>query len=166
MEWNKVIEPEAGFLKNNTVSFELILNADTAKGLNPNIPKICDTIAIGMPTTLKTSGAIFFLAIKKQCDTLRFCIYFAGSALQAKHYEYTLSITDSKTGKPKHVFYGEVFTLDKDDPVKGSVFMMGLEAAKKMCDEKSMFDVKITIRNLKEDAMDDDESSGVSDGTD
>ena len=163
MEWNKVIEPDAGFLNNNTISFELILNADTAKGLNPNIPKICDTIAVGMPTTLKTSGAIFFLAIKKQCDTLRFCIYFAGSALQAKHYEYTLSITDSKTGKPKYVFHGEVFTLDKDDPVKGSVFMMGTEGAKKMCGENSKFDVNITIRNLKEEAMDEDESSGVSD---
>jgi hypothetical protein len=87
----------------------------------------------------------------------------AGSALEAKHYEYTLSIADSKTGKPKHVFHGEVFTLDKDDPVKGSVFMMGTDAAKEMCDEKSMFDVNIVIRNLKEEAMDDDESSGVSD---
>ena len=53
--------------------------------------------------------------------------------------------------------------MDKDDPVKGSVFMMGTDAAKEMCDEKSMFDVNIVIRNLKEEAMDDDESSGVSD---
>ena len=163
MGWNKVIEPGSGFLKNNAVTFELRLNADTAKGLNSNIPKICDTIAVGMPTTLKTSGAIFFLASQKQCDTLRFWMYLAGSALEAKHYEYTLSIADGKTGKPKHVFYGEVFTLDKDDPVKGSVFMMGTDAAKEMCDENSMFDVNIVIRNLKEEAMDDDESSGISD---
>jgi hypothetical protein len=56
MGWNKVVEPGSGFLQNNTVSFELRLNADAAKRLNSNIPKICDTIAVGMPTTLKTSG--------------------------------------------------------------------------------------------------------------
>ena len=40
---------------------------------------------------------------------------------------------------------------------------METEAAKKMCGENSKFDVNITIRNLKEEAMDEDESSGVSD---
>ena len=43
---------------------------------------------------------------------------------------------------------------------------MKSEAAKKICDDDSKLDVKITIRNLKKDAMDDSESSGVSDGTD
>merc|ERR1711971_884352 len=68
MEWNKVIEPESGFLINDTVTFELKL--DSAKGLNLNFPKVCDTI--GTPTMLKTSGAIFFLASQKRFDTLRF----------------------------------------------------------------------------------------------
>ena len=49
---------------------------------------------------------------------------------------------------------------------KGSVFVMESEAAKKICDEDSKLDVKITIRNLKKEAMDDNESSGVSDGSD
>jgi hypothetical protein len=165
MEWNKVIEPEAGFLKNNTVTFELEIEADSPKGLNPNSPKICDILTIGTPTivtTLKTSGAIFFLASQKQCDTLRFRIYLAGSACEAKHYSYTLSIAD-KTGKLRYFFHGEVFTLDKDDPVRGSVFMMGTEDTKDICDEKSNFDVNITIKNLKKEAMDEDESSGLSD---
>ena len=43
---------------------------------------------------------------------------------------------------------------------------MNTGAAKKICDEDSKLDVKITIRNLKEEAKDDDESSGVSDGSD
>ena len=43
--------------------------------------------------------------------------------------------------------------------------MMGTEAAMEICDEKSNFDVNITIRNLKEEAKDDDEESGVSDGS-
>ena len=49
---------------------------------------------------------------------------------------------------------------------KGSEFIMKSEAAKKICDEDSKLDVKITIRNLKQEAMDDSESSGVSDGSD
>ena len=162
IKWNKVIEPEAGFLKNNTVTFELKIKVDPAKGLNSNFPKICDSISIGTPTMLKTNGAIFFLASCKQCDTLRFLVYLVGSSVEANNYGYTLSIKD-KTGEQKYVFQGKVFTLDKDDAVKGSVFLMETEAAKEVCDEKSKFDVNITIRNLKEEAMDDEESSGVSD---
>ena len=115
IEWKKVIEPDAGFLKNNTVTFELRIKADSPKGLNPNFPKICDTISIGTPTIMKTSVATFLLASRKQCDTLRFWIYFLGSSLEAKHYICMLSITD-KTGNQKYVFQGDVFTLDKDDP--------------------------------------------------
>ena len=64
---------------------------------------------------LKASGAVFFLASRKQCDTLRFWIYFVGSNIEAKNYLYTLSISD-KTGEEKYIFQGKVFTLDKDDP--------------------------------------------------
>jgi hypothetical protein len=157
-KWNKVIDPAAGFLINDTVTFELKI--DSAKGLNLNFPKICDSI--GTPTMLKTSGAIFFLASQRRFDTIRFWIYLVGSSFEAKIFSYTLSIRD-KTGEQKYVFHGKVFTLDKDDPLKGSVFMMGTEDAKEIYEEKSKFDVIITIRNLKEEAMDDDESSGVSD---
>ena len=62
MKWSKAIEPKAGFLKNNTVTFELKIKADLAKGLNPNYPKICDSITVGTPTMLKTSSGTFFLA--------------------------------------------------------------------------------------------------------
>ena len=45
--------------------------------------------------------------------------------------------------------------------------MMGTEDARKICEENySKFEVNITIRNLEEEAMDEDESSGLSDGTD
>ena len=55
--------------------------------------------------------------------------------------------------------------MDKDDPVEGSVLIIETKAAKEFCDEKSKFDVNITIRNLKEEAKDDDVESGVSDGS-
>ena len=116
MKWSKAIEPEAGFLKNNTVTFELKIEADLAKGLNPNFPKICDSIVVGTPTMLKTSSATFFLARQKECGTIQFRIYMADSSFEAENFEYTLTIMGSKTDKPKHVFRGEVFTLDKDDP--------------------------------------------------
>ena len=43
---------------------------------------------------------------------------------------------------------------------------METEAAQNICDQDSKVDVKITIRNLKEEAKDVDESSGVSEGSD
>ena len=42
---------------------------------------------------------------------------------------------------------------------------MVTEAVKKFCDEKSKFNVNVTIRNLKEEAKDDDEESGISNGS-
>ena len=87
-----------------------------------------------------------------------------GSSFEAKQFSYTLSIAD-KNGEQKYIFHGKVFTLDKDDPVKGSVFMIGAEDAKEIYDEKSKFDVNVTIRKKKEEAKDDDEESGVSNGS-
>ena len=49
--------------------------------------------------------------------------------------------------------------------IEGLVFTMVTEAIKKFCNEKSKFDVNVTIRNLKEEAKDDDEESGVSNGS-
>ena len=60
-----------------------------------------------------------------------------------------------------------VFPDNKNLPctTEGSFFTMANEDIKKFCDENSKFDVNITIRNLKEEAKDDDEESGVSDGS-
>ena len=121
--------------------------------------KFCATVSM-----LKTSAATFLLASRKQCDTLRFRMYLVGSFFEAKNYRYTLSIKD-KTGESMYNFQGKVFTLDKVGRVKGSMFMLGTEDAMEICDEKSKFDVNITITNLKEEAKDDDEESGVSDGS-
>ena len=49
--------------------------------------------------------------------------------------------------------------------IEGLIFTMVTEAVKKFCNEKSKFDVNITIRNLKEEAKDDDGESGVSNGS-
>ena len=163
--WTNVTDLEKGFIKDNTATFEVKLEADPPTGLNPKRPKSCGSENCGVPTKLETSDATFFLVRQKQCDTLRFWVYFIGSALEAKNYSITMSIADN-AGKQKYDFQGEVFTLDIDEPFKGTMFMMDTEAAKKILDKDSKIDVKITVRNLKEEAKDVDESSGVSDGSD
>ena len=87
-------------------------------GLNPKRPKICGSENYGVITKLETSEETFFLVRQKQYDTLRFRVYFVGSPLESKNYIYNLSICD-KAGQEKYDFQGKVFTLDKDDPVKG-----------------------------------------------
>ena len=67
---------------------------------------------------METSDATFFLVRQKQWDTFRFRVYFIGSTLEAKHFCYTLAIDDFYE-VDKYDFQGRVFTLDKDEPVKG-----------------------------------------------
>jgi hypothetical protein len=168
MLWTDVIDPEKGFLKNNTATFEVKLEAYPLTNPNPKRPTFCGLPQMpklfgncGIPTRLETSDATFFLVRKKQCDTLRFWVYFIGSTLEAKNFCYTLAIADDYE-VDKYDFQGRVFTLDKDEPLKGSVFIMETEAANKIIDRDLVeLDVKITIRNLKEEAKDTDEESGV-----
>ena len=42
--------------------------------------------------------------------------------------------------------------------------MIGVDAAKRSLNDENKLQVEITIRNLKEEAKDDDMESGVSDG--
>ena len=44
--------------------------------------------------------------------------------------------------------------------------MMATEAAQKICEEDTNLNVNVVIRNLKEEAKDDSEESGVDDGED
>ena len=99
---------------------------------------------------------------QKQCDTLRFWIHIAGSSLEAKNYSYTLTVAN-KAGDKKNIHHGQVFTMDLDDDSSGSVFVMTTDAAQKICEEDSNLIVNVVIRNLKEEAKDDDVESGVSD---
>ena len=82
--------------------------------------------------------------------------------MEAKRYSYTLSIINNY-GDEVQIFHGKLFTLDKDLTTKGTVFMMGTPA---LDDEDSKLNVRIVIRNLKEEAKDDDEESGVDEGDD
>ena len=105
----------------------------------------------------------FFVVGHKKCDILCFYVYIIGSSVEAKHYRYTLSVTNN-SGDEKYNHHGKVFTLDVDEAAKGSVFTMESEAAQRICEEDSKLNVNVVIRDKKEEAKDDDEESEVSDG--
>ena len=61
----------------------------------------------------------------------------------------------------------QVHTVDEgaDDIItSGSLLTFGVNAAKRSLNEEKQLDFNITIRNLKEEAKDDDMESGVSEG--
>ena len=72
----------------------------------PFNPEQCGTNVFSTPVKLETTdGRIFFLVGRKQCDSIRFCIYIIGSSMEAKQYSYTLSITNN-SGDEEQIFKG------------------------------------------------------------
>ena len=90
------------------------------------------------------------------------------SPLEAKRYAYTLSVT-GKDGNKFITFNGYAKPLDegKDEIIENQlVFMIGTEAIKKLRNENQKLAVEVSIRDLKEEAKDDNEESGVEDESD
>ena len=84
---------------------------------------------------------------------------------ESNHYSFNLSITKN-SGDEEQSFKGKLFTLDLNEATKGSVFIMDTEIAQRICNEDSKLNLNIVIRNLKEEAKDDDVESGVDEGED
>ena len=118
------------------------------------------------PGKMTTScGAVFFNTAYTENKVMYFLICLMGSSDEAKKYSCTFSIKN-EIGE-KFIYSGPVHTIDKgkDDIIaSGSLLMMGLNAVKNSLNEEKSLEVEITIRNLKEEAKDDDMESGVSDG--
>ena len=120
-----------------------------------------------VPCKITTScGAVFFTVGKAIANTVYFWTIFLGSSDEARRYSCKYSVM-SKIGE-KFNFDGPVHTLDKEcmDIIDfGSLLMIGVNAARRSTtNENKVFEMEITIRNLKEEAKDDDLESGVSDG--
>ena len=112
-----------------------------------------------------TDGDEFYLVTRFKDNTFYMWIYFFGCPDDTKNFSCTLSFK-SKSGD-EFVYHGPVHTLDKgeDDVVaSGSFFAIPINAVKFSLDEKKSIQVEVTIRNLKKEAMDDDMSSGASEG--
>ena len=112
-----------------------------------------------------SSKALFFSIGRIVENTVYLWLVFMGSSDEAKNYSYICSITN-QIGQ-KFLYSGPVHTLD-DNPAdiiaSGALLMVGVSAAKRSLNDQKKLEVEITIRNLKEEAKDDDMESGVSDG--
>jgi hypothetical protein len=113
-----------------------------------------------------TCGAVFFLTGYVKHETVYFWLQLLGSSDETKKYLCT-NLIKNEIGNEKFIYSGLVHTLDKgyeDIIASGSLLSIGVDAAKRSMGDKKSFEVEITIRNLKEEANDDDMESGVSDG--
>ena len=113
------------------------------------------------------SGVEFFLVGKVVNKIAYFWLYIVSSPLQAKNYAYTLSVT-GKSGKAFSC-YDFVRPLDKgpDEIIdEQSVFMIGTKIIKEIRNEDNKLALEVTIHDLKEEAKDDNEESGVEDESD
>ena len=135
---------------------------------------IMDNIALENGTTwgvvkfATSCGAVFFTSAIMVKE--RFCVLltFMGSSDEAENYSSSITI-ENKIGEKinKFNFTGAVHTPDeKADNIISSGLLLSIEkdAAKRLWNEKKELKFEITIRNLKEEAKDEDIESGVSDG--
>ena len=84
---------------------------------------------------------------------------------EARKYSYTCSVTSNM--EETFMFRGPVSTVDRsfDDIIaSGSLLKIGIDVVNRSLNEENQLEFEITIRNLKEEAKDDDMESGVSDG--
>ena len=123
-----------------------------------------------MPTKLTSAcGAVFFIGAQCSKDSMCLWVTLMGSSDEAENYSSSISI-ENKIGKKfnKFNFTGTVHNIDEkvDDIIaSGSLLSIGFNTANRLLlTEKKDFRYEITIRNLKEEAKDDDNESGISDG--
>ena len=118
------------------------------------------------PTKItSTCGAVFFLSVYIENKTLYAWICLLGSSDEAKKFKVSYSMKN-KIGE-NFIYTGPVHTLDKryDDVItSGSLLGIRIDAVKRSLNEEKQFEFEITIRNLKEEAKDENMESGVSDG--
>ena len=106
----------------------------------------------------------FYEAILFKNDIWYFWIYLLGTPEEAKHFCYEIRIT--KDPKRKISFNGQVQSVDhffdsllmKDDVLALPIIVMN-----KFLDGNSKLNFEVKIRNLKEEAKDDFEESGIDD---
>ena len=147
------------------------LGKTNVAGLHFHTPKTgLKTGTIIWKTTKFTStcGATFFAAATTVKDSVCLWVTFFGSSDEAENYSCSISM-ETKIGKKiqKFNYIGTVHTIDEgsDDIIaSGLLLNVGINAAITSLNEEKQLKFEITIRNLKEEAKDDDVESGVSDG--
>jgi len=121
-----------------------------------------------MPKITKMNNGVNFILVGEVIGKAAlFWLYIVSSPKEAKKYAYTLSVS-GKNGR-KFTYYDYVKPLDEGyDEIIGKQrgFLIGTEAIKEIRNAKIGFPVEVTIHDLKKEAKDDIEESGVEDGSD
>ena len=112
-----------------------------------------------------TCGGVFFTSQYVKNETFYVWICLLGSSDEAKKFSVTYSM--KKRLVENFIYTGSVLTLDKNHEAiitSGSLLGIGIDAVQRSLDEGNKLEFEITIRNLKEEAKDENMESGFSDG--
>ena len=93
-------------------------------------------------------------------------VVLVGFKEETEKYCYQLSITNPTNVNDKITFSGKVRSLDetrKDIIAEQKCFIVGKQACKNLMDENEEIHYRIELRNLKEEAKDENEESGIDD---
>ena len=124
---------------------------------------------IWVPQSIKINGMDFFFVGESFNNIAHFWLYILSSPNEAKRYAYTLSIAGKNGSKFSSNFSDYAKSLDEghDEIIENQhVFMVGIEAIKKIRNDENVVEIEVIIHDLKEEAKDDDEESGVEDDSD
>ena len=114
------------------------------------------------PQKISVSNQMFLMCGKIESLIYYRWVYFLGSPIEAKHFSYTLKFHGKGT---TNTFEGKVAAIDESfDKLTGKCFAMPHKNFKAyFVDEDGKFEQSVEIRNLKEEAKDENYESGISD---
>ena len=107
---------------------------------------------------------IFVNKMFAQDQLVRIWFYILGSPKEAEHFRYELKIKKESGKEAK--FFGKVRSINEDYKTfleSDDTFEMSFGMAKKYLNEESVLEYTFKIRNLKEEAKDEDFESGIDD---
>ena len=115
-----------------------------------------------LPEKISVNDRMFLFCDKTESSNLYQWVYLLGSPTEAKHFAYTLKFHGKDTTV---TFEGKVAAIDESfDELTGKCFVMPHKNFKaQFVDEDGKYEYSLKIRNLKEEAKDDNYESGISD---
>ena len=109
------------------------------------------------------NGTVFYAVSNFEHGSFYAWIYFVGSPIEVKNYSVAMTLT-SFDNKMKRNHEGPVFSMNESfKKIKGKTFSLTYDDVEKFEFDSKDLNITVTIRNLKEEAKDDDVESGVSD---
>ena len=143
-----------------------ILNGEKQKHESKLTLKI-EEVGGHLPVYFDVNGRSFFSIVRVKEETFYQWIHFLGSPDDAKNYSYTLEYYGNNGASQRTNIYTN-FVIPIDEPSHAveksfNCFTMSYQAMVNQFIEDGTFKYSVQIRNLKEEAKDDNEESGISD---